>query len=166
MSSGCDFEDWKDNANVHEKDFVIRKVLQNMICVYPETKEGCRFDCCTSCKLWYVLKQEQQNSDFIGGIMQKIYAKYLDRNGYEHDTLSARSCGLVKGEKYLVTNADIGGFHSSIYLLGYIGAFNSVMFEYFDENSNPIDLLATGYNQFASKYKKNQKEIRNDRSNY
>lgn len=55
--------------------------------------------------------------------------KYLDKNGYAGDKISARSKGLVEGQEYEVESIDIHSSSTEIYLVGYTGTFNSVMFD-------------------------------------
>lgn len=78
----------------------------------------------------------------------KIIAKYLDKNGYDCDVIKARELGLIKDKKYTLKNAEIGQSHSYIEIEGIESAFNSVMFEFYDENGNEIDLMETEYNTY------------------
>lgn len=78
----------------------------------------------------------------------KIFAKYLDENGYSYQPEEAREKGLIKGELYELVNASIGQSSSSIYVLGAEGSFNSVMFDFYDGTGKEIDLMETEYNTY------------------
>jgi len=76
-----------------------------------------------------------------------IYVKYLDENGYDYQREKARKLGLVKDNIYELINADVGSSSSTIDLKGFEKhRFNSVMFDYFNEDMNEIDLMETRYN--------------------
>ena len=51
-----------------------------------------------------------------------IYARrgykvvYLDKNGFEHDTINARKKGLVKGQVYTVSYTDVGSWRTDVFL--------------------------------------------------
>lgn len=78
-----------------------------------------------------------------------IKAIYLDEKGYDHDTKQAREAGLVQGEEYEVDYAEVGGWRSDVFLVGFPNesiqgtdmGFNSVMFDYFDEDGKEIDIV-------------------------
>lgn len=70
-----------------------------------------------------------------------IRAKFLNRNGYDSEPIRAREKGLVEGCFYNVVDTDIGRCSSEVYLEGINYGFNSVMFEYYDEDNNEIDII-------------------------
>lgn len=73
------------------------------------------------------------------------YAIFLNKNGYNGEKEKATEAGLKEGEKYEVVYASIGQSHSNIELDGIDGDFNSVMFDYVDENGNEADIFENPY---------------------
>jgi hypothetical protein len=70
----------------------------------------------------------------------KYYAIFLDKNGYDGETDDAKADGLSKGNKYEVDYVAIGQSHSRVYLEGY-GGYNTVMFDFVDEDGNEADIF-------------------------
>lgn len=70
----------------------------------------------------------------------KVYAIYLDENGYDGDTIYAKNKGLIKGEKYEIEHIEIGGWVSYISIKNYEGLFNSVMFDFVNKNGDVVDV--------------------------
>ena len=69
-----------------------------------------------------------------------LYAKFMYPNcGYDGDKEYAKKMGLKVGERYKVEDISMGGSYTSIYLKDIKGSFNSVQFE-FEENEKPIDI--------------------------
>lgn len=59
---------------------------------------------------------------------------------------------LVIGKEYAVVNVIMGGFHTSVWLEGFAGAFNSVNFDFF-ENGKPHDIYKDPkYNPYLGGY--------------
>lgn len=70
-----------------------------------------------------------------------IYARFLYPNyGYAGDRKDAISAGLVVGERYEVASISMGQSYTSIILSGFSGVFNSVLFEFEDENGIDLDI--------------------------
>lgn len=69
-----------------------------------------------------------------------LYAKFMYPNsGWDSDVEYAKKVGLKAGEKYEVECVSMGQSHTSIYLKYIKGDFNSVQFE-FEEDEKPIDI--------------------------
>ena len=69
-----------------------------------------------------------------------LYAKFMYPNyGHDYDEEYAKKMGLKVGERYEVENVDMGQSYTSIYLKDIRGNFNSVQFE-FEEDEKPIDI--------------------------
>ena len=74
-------------------------------------------------------------------IIMGIYARFLYPNyGYAGDGKKAISAGLVVGERYEVASISMGQSYTSIILSGFSGVFNSVLFEFEDENGIDLDI--------------------------
>lgn len=72
-----------------------------------------------------------------------LYAKFMyPNNGYDYDVNYSRNVGLKIGEKYEVSELDMGQSHTSVCLKGIQGCFNSVQFE-FEESNEPVDIYNT-----------------------
>lgn len=69
-----------------------------------------------------------------------LYAIYLDENGLDSDLAYARASGLMKGEKYLVENVSMGQSYTSIYLDYPQNNYNSIMFDFVDEEGNEVNI--------------------------
>lgn len=69
-----------------------------------------------------------------------LYAKFMyPDNGHNGDIEYAKKMGLKVGERYEVEDISMGGFYTSIYLKDIKGCFNSVQFD-FEEDDAPIDI--------------------------
>lgn len=73
--------------------------------------------------------------------MSKIYAicTTLDA-GYDGDKKRILDSGINVGDKIELENACVGGWSTSVYLFGYEGSFNSVFFDFVDENGEEYDI--------------------------
>lgn len=73
--------------------------------------------------------------------MSKIFAicTTLDA-GSEYDQGKINSSGIRVGDKIELETACVGAFHTDIYLVGYEGSFNSVFFDFEDENGDVYDI--------------------------
>jgi hypothetical protein len=79
---------------------------------------------------------------------EKIYAEFLDKNGHNYDIATAKEQKLEKGKLYEVEDINIGQSTTSIKIKGYEPTFNSVMFKFYDIDSEPIDIFKTKYNPY------------------
>jgi hypothetical protein len=69
-----------------------------------------------------------------------LYAKFMyPDNGYDCDVEEAIRFGLKVGERYEVEYLSMGGSHTSVFLNNINGCFNSVQFEFY-ENEQPVDI--------------------------
>lgn len=69
-----------------------------------------------------------------------LYAKFMHPNsGWDSDVEYAKKVGLKVGEKYEVEYVSMGQSYTTIYLKYIKGDFNSVQFE-FEEDEKPIDI--------------------------
>ena len=71
-----------------------------------------------------------------------IYATYKGTGGYDCDREESKKAGLEVGRKYELDNASVGRWISYIYLSGVSGRFNSVMFDFTDENGEDISITS------------------------
>lgn len=70
-----------------------------------------------------------------------LYAKFVHPDqGMEYDKKQVREVGLEVGRKYEVSCVDMGQSYTSIWLAGYKNSFNSVHFEFYDEDGLPHDI--------------------------
>ena len=70
-----------------------------------------------------------------------LYAKFMYPDyGLDCDVIHAVRAGLKVGEKYEVEDLSMGQSHTSIFLKGINGAFNSIQFEFF-EDDNKVDIF-------------------------
>lgn len=83
-------------------------------------------------------------------VTEKIYGMYLDENGFPNDTVEARKKGLVHCKSYEVTDIEIGQSFTYIKLQGFDGVFNSVMFNFYDENGKSFDIIDSKYNPYLN----------------
>ena len=76
--------------------------------------------------------------------------KYLDKNGYAFDKDFARKSGLIEGVEYEVDSIEIHSSSTDVYLVGYRGSFNSVMFDEGDEDYKEYhsDVLRNFYEDY------------------
>lgn len=63
-----------------------------------------------------------------------VTAKFLwPDNGYGSDREKVKKSGMVVGTEYPVSSISMDQSHTSVYLDGFSGAFNSVHFEFFED---------------------------------
>ena len=86
--------------------------------------------------------------------MQELYAKFVHPDwGLEYNKKKVREVGLEVGRKYRVTSVDMGQSYTNIGLAGFQGLFNSVQFEFYDENDQPHDIYNDAdYNPYIKLY--------------
>lgn len=85
---------------------------------------------------WY----EQEISKFKE---KKIYAVCTNLNaGYPSDQKHIKESGIKVGDKIELKDARVGGWHTNVYLVGYKGSFNSVFFDFEDEEGNEYDIYS------------------------
>ena len=69
-----------------------------------------------------------------------LYAKFMYPDyGHDCDVEHAKKVGLKVGERYEVEDLSMGGSHTSIFLKNIDGVFNSVQFEFF-EDEQEVDI--------------------------
>lgn len=61
-------------------------------------------------------------------------------NGYHSDVEKVKGSGMVVGNEYPVDMISMGQSHTSVYLSGFRGAFNSVHFEFLEDGC-PLDIF-------------------------
>jgi len=61
-------------------------------------------------------------------------------NGYEHEQAEAKGKGLIEGKEYVLKDANVGGFSTSVQLEGVEGRFNSVQFDFRNEDGTEADI--------------------------
>jgi hypothetical protein len=73
--------------------------------------------------------------------MSKIYAicTTLDA-GYDYEQEEIKESGIQVGDKIELEDALVGGWHTDVWLVGYPDSFNSVFFDFVDENGEDYDL--------------------------
>ena len=81
----------------------------------------------------------------------EIIAEFLNKNGYDGEPKEAVNEGLNQGERYLVTNIQIGQSHSYVELKGFERSFNTVMFEFYDLFGKKVNIFETKYNPYRRK---------------
>lgn len=71
----------------------------------------------------------------------RIFAicKTLDA-GYEYEKKAMAEAGIKVGDKIELRDALVGGFHTKVSLAGFEGDFNSVFFDFVDENGEEYDI--------------------------
>lgn len=70
-----------------------------------------------------------------------VTAKFVNpNNGYFSDIQQSKKAGLVNGMDYPVSHISVGMSHTQVYLEDFVGAFNSVQFEFY-EDGEPIDIF-------------------------
>ena len=73
--------------------------------------------------------------------MEKLYAKFMFPNsGSERDQKLVKKENLKVGERYLVKRVEMGGYYTSISLDGFELPFNSVHFEFEEENGTTVNI--------------------------
>lgn len=80
-----------------------------------------------------------------------LYAKFMyPDNGWDGDVKYAKEAGLKIGEKYEVEEVHMGQVNTTIFLKGLAGCFNSIQFE-FEEDDMPIDIYKSPkYNPYMN----------------
>lgn len=74
--------------------------------------------------------------------MEKYYAKLVTLNaGYPHDKLQVKK-NLILGNTYVIEDMYISAWYTDVYLEGFSGGFNSVFFEFYNENGEEVDFLS------------------------
>lgn len=70
-----------------------------------------------------------------------LYAKFMyPDNGYDCDVEYAKKAELKTGERYEVEDLYMGQSHTSIYLKNINGSFNSVQFDFEEEDGSVVDI--------------------------
>lgn len=70
-----------------------------------------------------------------------LYARFTyPDNGWDADVERAKEAGLKVDEKYEVENISMGQSNTKIYLKEFTGCFNSVQFEFEEENGAPVNI--------------------------
>lgn len=73
--------------------------------------------------------------------MKKIYAICTTLNaGYDSDKKKIKDSGINIGDKIELDGACVSGWSTEVYLVGYEGSFNSVFFDFVDENGEDYDI--------------------------
>ena len=73
--------------------------------------------------------------------MDKIYARFVEPNaGFSNDPGKVSKAGLKLGERYLLEDAEVGGWYTRVSLVGISEWFNSVHFDFEDEEGNLVDI--------------------------
>ena len=73
----------------------------------------------------------------------KLYAKFLHpNNGYQYDKDKCKEQSLELNERYEVLNVSMGQSHTSIVIKNKQYSFNSVNFEFEDEDGNDWDIYS------------------------
>lgn len=62
--------------------------------------------------------------------------------GYDTDREKIRNSGISVGDKVELKDAKVGTWHTTVYLVGYKGSFNSVFFKFVDENGDEYDIYS------------------------
>ena len=75
--------------------------------------------------------------------MPKIYAICVTHNaGTDFDKERIIENGIEIGDKIELENARVGGWFTDIWLVGYEEHFNSVFFDFVDENGEEYDIYS------------------------
>lgn len=70
-----------------------------------------------------------------------LYAKFnYPDNGWPAERDYAESMGLKVGDRYEVEYVSMGQSYTSIYLTDIEGVFNSVQFDFEEEDGTPVDI--------------------------
>lgn len=73
--------------------------------------------------------------------MSKIYAICTTLEaGYPNDQIRIEESGIKVGDKIELADASVRNRRTDVWLVGYKGSFNSVFFDYVDEDGNKHDL--------------------------
>jgi len=84
---------------------------------------------------------------------RKLFARFNHpESGYKGCREAARYYGLLVGERYEVSNVVMGASYTDVYLCGYLRPFNSVLFDFEDEDGSAHDIYRDPkYNWFLKK---------------
>ena len=75
--------------------------------------------------------------------MNDIYAVYKYPNvGYPFDRELVAACNFKIGERYLVDTISVGQSSTSVWLSGYVRCFNSVHFDFENEDGESVDVYS------------------------
>lgn len=79
--------------------------------------------------------------------MRKIYAICTTLEaGHPCDQEKIKESGIKVGDKIELAHASVGAFHTDVWLIGYNnGCFNSVFFDYVDENGEKYNIYYDEY---------------------
>lgn len=77
----------------------------------------------------------------------KYFVKFLNSNGYDGESEECVNLGMVEDTLYEMDYLDIGDFRSRVYIKGFEKGFNSVMFNFYDEEENEIDIFSEIYDE-------------------
>ena len=70
-----------------------------------------------------------------------LYAKFMyPESGLDGDIKCAKEAKLEVGKRYVVEDVCMGGWFTDIFLEGINGCFNSVQFEFEEEDGFPVDI--------------------------
>lgn len=70
-----------------------------------------------------------------------LYAKFIHaNNGWIGDRERAKRAGLKVGEKYEIEFVSVGRSYTSVYLKNIDGFFNSVLFDFEEEDGTPVNI--------------------------
>lgn len=61
-------------------------------------------------------------------------------NGYTHHQEHCKTTGLIEGNEYNLVTADVGSWHTDVYLEGFEKPFNSVHFRFY-LNDKEVDII-------------------------
>ena len=71
----------------------------------------------------------------------KVYAKFVENCGWNDDKKRAIDNGLVIGKTYEVDGVIVHSYHTRIYLKGFKDWFNSVAFEFYNEDGTKSTII-------------------------
>ncbi len=69
-----------------------------------------------------------------------INGKFRNKGGHEYQLKRAQEI-FIEGQTYEVECAEVSGWSTSVEFKDIEGSFNSVMFDYTDENGNEVDIV-------------------------
>lgn len=73
--------------------------------------------------------------------MSKIYARLTEPDaGYKCDQDKVRDAGLELDKLYPVSSVEVNRSYTDVWLDDFITRFNSVHFDFEDEDGNPVDI--------------------------
>lgn len=71
----------------------------------------------------------------------KVYAKFVENCGWNDDKKRAIDNGLVIGKTYEVDEVIVHSYHTRVYLKGFKDWFNSVAFEFYNEDGTESTII-------------------------